>query len=382
MNIAFDAKRVYQNTTGLGNYSRTLVSSLARMYPQHQFLLCAPRQTGLFNAASFNNVASVLPKSVIDRTFTSLWRSSRVVHDLKRLRVDLYHGLSHEIPKGIHQTGIPSVVTIHDLIFEKYPHQYSHIDVQIYRRKFRHACKYANRIIAISQQTKQDVVELYQINPEKIDVCYQSCDPQFNKDISLEELHRVKARYNLPDQYFLYVGSIIERKNLLNICKALALMPKNSQIPLVVIGRGDGYQKTVEAFVVSSNLPVLFLNNNPDLANLPSLQSGADLPAIYRMARALIYPSVYEGFGLPVLEALWSRVPVITSNQSCLPEAGGPGALYVDPFVPAELASAMQTVLNHPGDMQVRIEKGLQHAQHFTPEKCTEKVMQVYLRLS
>ena len=243
MNIGFDAKRAFHNTTGLGNYSRTLITSLAQFYPQHQYFLFNPKPSKKFPKPPFENVHEVLPGSFLSKTFSSLWRSKWVVKDLRESGIQLYHGLSHEIPVGIDKTSIPSVVTIHDLIFERYPEQFSKIDVQIFRKKFRYACQHANRIIAISKQTGQDIVEMYGIDEGKIDICYQSCDPAFAQQVDEKEKELIRGRFGLPPSFFLYVGSIIERKNLLNICKALQLMPESRYIALVVILNWKGYKK-------------------------------------------------------------------------------------------------------------------------------------------
>src|SRR5690606_9066256 len=161
----------------------------------------------------------VLPQDLKSKLLPSLWRSQWMAKNLQDLEIDLFHGLSHEIPAGLKKSGIKSVVTIHDLIFERYPHQYNPLDVRIYRKKFKHACQNADRIIAISEQTKQDIVDFYKIDPLKIDVCYQSCDRSFNSFISEIQKTEIRKRYSLPERFFLSVGSIIERKNLLNICK-------------------------------------------------------------------------------------------------------------------------------------------------------------------
>src|SRR4051812_7222584 len=131
MNIAFEAKRAYTNGTGLGHYSRTLISSLAGYYPENNYFLFSPKITNRFNVSLYNNVKAVTPSNFPSTFFKNLWRSSWVKNDLKKFNIDLYHGLSHEIPMGISKTGIPSTVTIHDLIFERYPKQFNLIDVNI-----------------------------------------------------------------------------------------------------------------------------------------------------------------------------------------------------------------------------------------------------------
>jgi glycosyltransferase involved in cell wall biosynthesis len=384
MRIAFDAKRAYQNGTGLGHYSRTLVSSLAGLFPENQYFLSAPRLTPRFDISAFTNVSTIVPAHFLARLFPAVWRGSWVTKDLVRNRIDLFHGLSHEIPVGIRKTGIRTVVTIHDLIFERYPAQYNPLDVQIYRAKFKYACRHADHIIAISNQTRDDIISFYHVPPEKITICYQSCNPAFAASIETSQLQQVRQQYGLPDRFFLYVGSVIERKNLLNICKGLQEVQGKMDLPLVVIGEGREYKTKVAEYISQRGLQrqVIFLSDTPEAKSSDGFQSAADFPAIYQLSEALIYPSVFEGFGIPVLEALWSKTPVITSNISCLPETGGDAALYVDPYSPEEIAAAMLRVSGDPELRKVMREKGSRHAQKFTPDKCAADVMAVYLRLN
>lgn len=382
MNIGFDAKRAFHNQTGLGHYSRTLIHSLAVHFPQHQYVLFNPRPSSLFHFTE-QNIQEVQPHTFIAKKLSSVWRSNWVKSDLKKQKIDLYHGLSHEIPVNIHKTGIKSIVTIHDLIHERYPEQYKAIDRSIYTKKFRYACEHADKIIAISHQTKQDIVAFYKTPAEKIEVCYQSCNPSFAVRVTEEAKQHIREQYNLPEHYFLYVGSVIERKNLLNLCAAMHLLRDEIDIPLVVIGNGGDYKQKVKEYVAAHQLEnrILFLSDQPTAKSSATFQSAADFPAIYQMATAMIYPSIFEGFGIPVLEALWSRIPVITSNVSCLPEAGGDGAFYVDPTKPEEIATQMKRIVNDPSLAAQQIEKGWQHAQRFTNEAMATKVMEVYTKL-
>lgn len=381
MRIAFDAKRAFQNNTGLGNYSRSLIEALAKNYPEHEYYLAAPKQTDMFSIVGMNNVCTITPKGIW-KPLSSLWRSKYVINDLKKLGINVYHGLSNEIPSGINDTGIKSVVTIHDLIFERYPKQYKSVDVAIYRKKFISACKYADKVIAISEQTKQDIMEFYKTPEHKIEVCYQSCNPIFEGIVTEEEKKSIRAKYQLPEKYFLYVGSVIERKNLLLICKALLL--SNSTIPLVVIGNGNnGYLQTVKSYITENNLQktVIFLSESPKAMSDKGFRSANDFPAIYQSAIAMIYPSIFEGFGIPILEALWSRLPVITSTVSCMPETGGDAAYYIDPGDADSLAKAMQQIATDDVLRKTMIEKGVVHAQKFAPATCAEAVMKVYQSL-
>jgi glycosyltransferase involved in cell wall biosynthesis len=378
MNIGFDAKRAYHNGTGLGHYSRTLINSLAEFYSEHQYYLFNPKVSSKFNLRIRENLHEVLPKFP-SSLFPSVWRSNWVKKDLEKCNIDLYHGLSHEIPWGIQKTNTRSVVTIHDLIHERYPGQYNPIDVKIYNKKFRYACAHADKIIAISKQTKEDIINFYKTPAEKITVCYQSCNPDFSKEISEIEKQRVKKLYDLPEKYFLYVGSIIERKNLLSICKALVLLKNELNIPLVIIGEGGKYKLQVKEYVFQNGLQgqVIFLPEHK-AAGLEEFRTAKNFPAIYQCALAMIYPSTFEGFGIPVLEALFSKLPVITSKISSLPEAGGDAAYYIDPYSPEEIALAMKKIFYDKELRETMKQKGGDYAQKFTQYKCAEAVMNVY----
>jgi glycosyltransferase involved in cell wall biosynthesis len=383
MKIGFEAKRAFTNGTGLGHYSRTLVSSLAEYFAENDYYLFTPKQTDRFNTDQFSNIHTVVPSSFPATFFTAAWRSNWVKKDLKKNGIDVYHGLSHEIPVGMRSTNIPSVVTMHDLIFERYPEQYNRIDVQIYRRKFKYACENADRVIAISEQTKADIIEFYKTPASKIDVCYQSCNEIFRQTISEEEKQRVQKMYSLPDAFLLYVGSVIERKNLLSICKGLHALKGKLDVPLIVIGDGTSYKSVVKKYIAENGMEkqVRFLSDEPAAKNADDFRSAKDFPAIYQQAIAMIYPSIFEGFGIPILEALCSRIPVITTNVSCMPETGGDAAYYVSPFDIEEMSQAIWSVTTNHELRSGMIEKGIQHADRFTRKSCAESVINVYRNL-
>ena len=379
MQIAFDAKRAFHNGTGLGHYSRTLIRSLASHFPEHDYWLLNPRPARHFTLAG-SQLHEVVPEKAMHKVFSSLWRSRWCKDWLIDNKIDLYHGLSHEIPFGIHKTGIATVVTMHDLIFERYPEQYARLDRQIYRKKFRYACKTADRIIAISEQTKADLINFYDADEKKIRVCYQSCDPRFYEKVNDSEKERIRQKYQLPPRYFLSVGSVIERKNLMQVCKAMVLLNEKLTIPLLVIGSGGAYKRKVQDYIASQGLQeqIIFLSDNKLFAQDPDFISARDFAALYQMATALVYPSYFEGFGIPVLEGLCSKVAVITSNRSCLPEAGGPGAFYVDPDQAESIASALYTTATNTEQVRQHIELGWQYAQRFTALQTAKAVMDVY----
>ena len=368
MILAYDAKRLFHNFTGLGNYSRTLVEDLSRFFPQHQYHLFTPRpsthpRTQKFRQPPFQvHTATTWP--------AAYWRTSAIKKDLKQHRVDLFHGLSHEIPLGIHKTGIKSVVSIHDLVIKHYPHLFPWIDRQIYEQKFRYACQHADRVIAISESTRQDIIRFYNTDPAKVEVIYQTCAAHFKQVVSTQETQQARERYQLPAHYLLYVGSIIERKNLLPLVQALARFPLDQQMPLVVLGKGKAYRKKVVRWIQQNGMSrSVFFPEGVDFL---------DFPAIYRGATALVYPSTYEGFGIPIIEALFCQTPVLTTNTSSLPEAGGPGAHYIEEPTVDALQAGIEKLLSSQDYARTLALAGHQYVQRFRSQPLSEQLMRCY----
>ena len=238
MIIGYDGKRAFQNKTGLGNYSRSLLSILNRYFPALQYTLFAPKKTNLFDINSYINFRTIQPQNFFYKKLPALWRRIGIVKQIDLANLDIYHGLSNELPRGIEKLNIKTVVTIHDLIFERFPKTYHFDERYTHRWKIKRACKIADAVIAISEQTKNDLIDFYKVSPQKITVCYQSCNPIFEKKISEIEKNNVKKKYQLPDQFFLFVSSITARKNLIAVCRAMIILKDIVNIPLVIIGDG------------------------------------------------------------------------------------------------------------------------------------------------
>jgi glycosyltransferase involved in cell wall biosynthesis len=370
MNIAFDAKRAFLNPTGLGNYSRTLIKSLLQYFPGNQYTLFTPKtgSNGFDNLVrQYPSASLTLPKSITDKLFRSYWRSYGITKLLGAGNIDVYHGLSNELPFNINEFEGKKIVTIHDLIFLRYPEYYPAADRKIYDAKFKSACLNAEIIVAVSEQTKRDIGSFYFIREEKIKVVYQSCSEGFYRETTRLESGKIKLKYNLPVEYLLHVGTIEERKNLLTILKALTRV-KN--IPLVVIGRKKEYYSKVSSFIEKNNLGsrVFF----------PENVLSEDLPEIFRNAKAFIYPSEFEGFGIPIIEALTSKTPVITSNENVFHEAGGPDSIYIDAHDDEKLSVEIKKILSYPELCTQMAEKGFEYAKKFHPEKIAHEMFSVY----
>lgn len=379
MKIGFDGKRAYQNKTGLGNYIRSLVAILTHHYPEHHYTLFAPKQTNLFDTSAFANVDAIFPETALGRKFPAWWRRNGMVKAIKNSGVEIFHGVSNELPVHIERSGVKSVVTIHDIIFERFPETY-HLDERfIYRSKIKRACKSADAIIAISKQTKDDLVDLYGVAAEKIFICYQSCNPIFQQQVPESEKEKIKNKYGLPDRFFLFVSSIAPRKNLITICRAMASVKDQLSIPLVVIGDGKKEKEEAKELMRLNGIKerLILLNEMPP-SREADFTTAADFPAIYQLGTALVYPSIFEGFGAPLLEALYSGLPVISSNTSSLPEVAGEAALYFQPYDHELLATHMQRIANDNELSTELKEKGFRQAEKFGTANYAQSIMDVY----
>lgn len=373
--IGFDAKRAAQNKTGLGNYSRFVIEGLTKFFPDERYLLYTPNPRKIPYIGEIpqkKNVEMRYPCSGLWTKLRSIWRIWGITSDLEKEGVRLFHGLSNELPLNIRKArNVRSIVTIHDLIYLRYPKDFHFIDRQIYAYKFRKACEHADRIIAVSECTKRDVMHYFHIPEEKIDVVYQGCDDQFKRKVSETEKEALREKYHLPERFVLYLGSIEGRKNLLLVAKAL----KHLQTPIEVIavGKRTAYADTVEQYLKDNGL-----------SHRMKLIHGVpfhELPAFYQMATTFVYPSFFEGFGIPMVEALNSGTPAIGATGSCLEEAGGPYSLYVNPNNAQELAEAIERTLTDLPLRERMIEEGRKYALRFELEKATKDLYAVYKKV-
>ena len=374
LTIGYDAKRAVSNGTGLGNYCRTLLNDLGTIDTTDSFRLYVPDlgRDDLHSQLDMpRNMSFVTPANKLVKPLRPLWRIKGIVNDLKRDGVDIYHGLTGELPLGLSEAGIKSVVTIHDLIFMRCPEYYNPVDVAIYKWKFRNAIRQANRIIAISECTRRDIMELGEIDDSRIHVVYQSCDTRFRQQVSPEQKQDVRARYSLPKRYVLFVGTIEERKNALLAAQALPYL--SDEIHLVLVGRQTAYAKTITSFARQNGLA----NRIHMLSGVPT----SDLYAIYQQAECFVYPSRYEGFGIPVIEAIQSRLPVIACTGSCLEEAGGPDNVYVDPDEPQEMAMAIKSITDNPDAARQIVTRSLDYIRRFENGNVAQEMLNVYRSL-
>ncbi len=370
MNIGFEAKRAFHNKTGLGNYSRDLITLLSKHFPENNYFLYNPKtpKTKLFTLNN-QNVYEKNPKSWFYKKFKNLWRQFGVTNDLINDKIQIYHGLSGEIPFGLQSKNIKSIVTIHDLIFMKYPNLYSFWDRIIYSYKFKKAAQNANIIVAISQQTKNDIIEILKINPDKIRVIYQGCHSIFKETFTEIQKQEVLKKHNIPEKFVLNVGTIEARKNVLLAVKAI----KNIDTVLVIVGKETKYATEIKKYISENNMQnkVIFLKGL-------TLQ---ELAILYQSASIFVYPSFYEGFGIPIIEALYSKTPVITTAGGVFPEAGGPNSIYINPNSVTEIETAIVSLSKNPVLCQSMAQNGIEFVQKFNDSIIANHFNELYTKL-
>ncbi|MDQ0594257.1 glycosyltransferase involved in cell wall biosynthesis [Chryseobacterium ginsenosidimutans] len=364
MKIAFDAKRFFHNTSGLGNYSRDFIRILSEYFPANEYIL--------LNKNKSERGADILKKSNVRFVETSkgyMSRQFKMGKDAQKQDADIFHGLSGELPLKWDKKPIKKIVTIHDLIFVRYPQYYSFFDRKIHLWKFKKAASSADKIIAISEQTKRDIIQYLKVPDNKIEVIYQGCHQAFKQQQTNELIQSTKQKFNLPERFILNVGTIEDRKNLLNIVKAI----KDTGISLVVVGKKTKYFQKIANFIQKNKMEkqIHFLEG----------VSMDELAVIYKSADIFIYPSFFEGFGIPVIEALFSKTVTITSNTSCLPEAGGPDSVYINPENYLDIQSKIKFLWENESERKRRADKGFEYVQKFNDEPIANQLMSLYEKI-
>ena len=382
LTIAFESKRIFDSLTGFGTYGRTLISDLANYFPENRYILVAHESHSVLSKQPTfcsSEVRRIVNLDGVDILFPPdrgkfFWKVMGARQKLRRQNVNIYHGLTQQIPRSIRGARIPKILSMQDLIYRYFPKLFPGEDLDTHDSQLRKSCTASDRIIAISESTKRDLVDLFSIRPEKINVIYPACDSRYNVRITEDQKSQIKYKYGLPKRYLLYVGSITERKNLLSIVKAMRILPHDDRLSLVVIGQRTLYTDTVLAYAEDHDLSqwLIFPNN----------VTTKDLPAVYQGADIFVYTSLYEGFGLPVLEALASGTPVITSNVSSMPEAAGPNSRLVNPDCPEEIAMGISSILSSESLREEMIHNGYSYSAQFNNQIVTKQILDLYQEYS
>ena len=311
LKLAFDAKRLFHNREGLGTYARTLVADLQTLYPQHEYYLLTPSISTHSYCAYFLDETKFKIVTAQGKN-AWYWRSRGMVKNLKANEIDIYWGLSNELPFGIAKSAIKSVVTIHDMIYRTFPQQFSQIDRWIYHRKFSNAIQSADLIMATSENTRRDITEYFPTSQSKIKTVYQSVSPSYRNVPASRQ----------KGQHFLVVGTINERKNLDLVVEAYHILESKDRRPVIVVGSGKAYLEKMKSKIARYALE--------DWFQFVGQVSTEKLIELYQGALGLLFPSLYEGFGIPIVEAMMIGIPVIGNNVSSIPEVMGKYGIIIE----------------------------------------------------
>lgn len=387
MRIGIDYTSAVHQGAGIGRYTRQLVSALLEQDSQNEYTLLvagrAPRpqaKSQLFAvpaspvSAHYPNLRVVeLPLS--ERLWTILWHRLRLPLwvELFSGALDVFHSPDFALPP-VRRAG--TIVTVHDLSFLRVP-ECSYPALQTYLRKVvPPSVRRANMVLADSKCTKSDVIELLGVDPARVTVIYAGVGKEFRRVEDESHLAAVRTRYGLPARFVLGLGTLQPRKNFERLIEAYAQVKgrMGDELKLVIAGElgwmyESIFEKTKELHLQGE---VCFLGYVAD----------EDLPALYTMAELFVFPSLYEGFGLPPLEAMACGTPVITSNVSSLPEVVGDAALMVNPLDIEALAAAMQQILSDAALRRQMIARGLLQARRFTWEQAARQLLNVYQQVA
>jgi glycosyltransferase involved in cell wall biosynthesis len=364
MRVAIDARKLHD--FGIGTYIRNLLRHLARIDQDTEYvLLCrdadlhVPDQLG-------ENFRAVRETS---RNY-SLREQVHIPYVLMRERPDVYHAPHYVLPPAV---PCRSVVTIHDTIHLAFPQYLPNRGAYAYARSLMWAAtKRSDRILTVSESSKRDIIHYFNVDPEKIVVVYNALDERFSTEPPAEEIARVRERFQLDHGFVLYVGNIKPHKNLVRLIEAFDGLRREGfdDLKLLIIGdeisKWPALRRAVHRLKLHKHVRFL------------GFQSDETLASLYRLAAVFVFPSLYEGFGLPPLEAMASGTPVVTSNVSSLPEVAGDAAVLVDPYDTTAIKEGIKRVLIDPTLREELRRKGLQRAREFSWERSVGRTREIY----
>ncbi len=359
--ICFEAKRFFTNPSGLGQYERWLVQNLLLHLTEFEFLLLKPAGRTPVSAGDFPEIRI--------REYRNMLGINRSIFLERYLpKHSVLHGLSNELPFHSEREIRARIVTIHDVLFRDRPQDYAPIDRMIYHIKAKNAIAKADAIIAISEWTKTKLIQYYGADENKLRVVYQNCDSGFYRSVPEEEKRHLKTVYGLPESFALVVSAFTPRKNHRILPEMLLAMPKSDRMPIVLIGEG-AEKKPLRNQISRLKLEKYFIF----LKNI----NNQTLAALAQMARLMIYPSLMEGFGRPILEAFASGVPLICHNEGAIKEIAANAAYTVDCRDAGQMAAAAHDLICH----EDKAAGFLQAARKRLCDFETPKIMAQYRRL-
>ena len=350
-------------------YLRNLLRNLLAVGPEHEFFLFTNKENhDTFSFARPNIKKVLIPIRASIKPLRVLMEQTALPYQASILGLDVIHGPGYTTPA----VGLcPRVVTIHDLQYRYYPEVYPRGQYLFFKTFIPLSAKTSTAIITDANSTKMDLEKMLSIPSEKVTVVHLAPDPRFAQPVSPNVMQAVRKEYQLPDKYILTVSSFRPQKNTLRLIEAYSQLRKRRvKHKLVLVGRKLSPYSDVQQLIQR-----LELENEVIVTEYVSDEK---LPAIYAGADLFVFPSFFEGFGIPVLEAMACGLPVVLSNVASLPEAGGEAGYYVDPYSVDEIAEAMHNVLTQPALRESLSRKSQAHAKNFSWERVARETMQIY----
>lgn len=373
MRIGIDISLIAPPRTGIGNYTYYLVKNLLEINKKNHYILFSNRviPCDIFDKDLKNNEFKII--KLIPKIRPFLWYLVYLPFYIKRHKIDIFLSTNFFTPVINWKTKV--LTAIHDLTAQKYPQTHKWQARLMHKLFLQSSLKKSNLIISDSESTKMDIIDLFNIPSEKIRVIYPAISEIFKKIEDLNLLKSVKAKYSLPDRYILFVGTLEPRKNLALLLKAFAELKKTQSIghKLVIVGR--------KGWLYSDIFDIIRKEQLLEEIILTGYVEEIDLPAIYSMAEVLVYPSIYEGFGLPPLEAMACGCPVIASNTSSLPEVVGDAGILINPYDVEALKQAILSVIRDDALRNLLRDRGLERAKMFSWEKTAKEVLKCFYEI-
>lgn len=366
MKIAVNTRLLIKDKLeGIGWFTYENLKRITLQHKEHQFYFLFDRKYSLDFVFSENIRPLIVSPQARHPVLYYLWFEKMIPAMLNKINPDIF--LSPDGYLSLANKKYPSLTVFHDLNFEHYPQDIPYLERKNYRYFFPKYARHASRIATVSEYSKNDIVSLYNVDPEKIDVVYNGANEQF-QPVTEEVAREIRLKYTDGRPYFVFVGSLHPRKNLVNLFKAFDLFKKNTDNPVQLLIVGEKMWWTSKIETTYNNMEY------KDQVHFSGRLASDELQKTLASAMALTYVSYFEGFGIPIVEAFRCEVPVITSEVTSMPEVAGDAALLIDPFDPGSIARAMLKIYKDPGLRKVLTNKGRRRKEIFTWQKSADRL--------
>ncbi|MGZ5484806.1 MAG: glycosyltransferase family 4 protein [Nitrososphaeraceae archaeon] len=372
MNIAIDGTIIREEITGTGFYITNLINGLVKIDNLNSYYIFGDEENlkRYINREDKKNF-KIIHKRFKNRILRVLWEFFIFPLELKKLKIEILHSPNYITP--LLKLGFKVILTIHDLTFLLFAEQYPLTKRFLFGKMINIYIKISDKIIAVSENSKKDILQFFNIPDNKISVTFESYPEYYNNHIDEKRAIEVLKKHGIQKGFILYVGMIEPRKNILSLLKAFVELDKELDLDLVIVGKKGWYYKEIERFVLG--IETLELNNSIIFTGYIAEE---ELKYFYKSAFMFVYPSLYEGFGLPPLQAMACGTPVITSSVSSLPEVVGDAAIKINPDNLDELVESIKLVYSDKYFRDLLIKKGLDRSKLFNLEIIAQNTLSIY----